>query len=58
MGELRRSVEFVANLPWFQPLFTDQELEAGRTRLALHDFSVETSLAAAAASPPAWAKQG
>ena len=29
MGELRRSVEFVANLPWFQPLFTDQELEAG-----------------------------
>lgn len=38
MGELGRSVEFVANLPWFQPLFTDQELEAGRTRLALHDF--------------------
>jgi hypothetical protein len=26
MGELGRSVEFVADLPWFQPLFTDQEL--------------------------------
>ena len=58
MGELRRSVEFVANLPWFQPSFTDQEHEAGRTRLALHDFSVQTSLAAAAASPPPWAKTG
>src|SRR6266567_3322252 len=55
MGELGRSVEFVANLPWFQPLFTDRELEAGRTRLALHDFPVQTRLAAAAASPPPWA---
>lgn len=54
MGELGRSVEFAANLPWFQPLFTDQELQAGRSRLALHDFPFEARLAAAAAEPPAW----
>jgi uncharacterized membrane protein len=56
MGELARSVEFAANLPWFQPLFTDQELQAGRSRLALHDFPVEARMAAAAAEPPAWTK--
>ncbi|HEY3976030.1 MAG TPA: hypothetical protein VGM79_02060 [Streptosporangiaceae bacterium] len=55
MGELGRSVEFAANLPWFQHLFTDEELETGRTRLALHDFAVQARLAAAAASPPSWA---
>jgi hypothetical protein len=54
MGELARSVEFAANLPWFQPLFTDQELQAGRSRLALHDFPFETRMAAAVAEPPAW----
>ena len=54
MGELGRSVEFAANLPWFQPLFTDQELQTGRSRLALHDFPFEARLAADAAEPPAW----
>lgn len=56
MGELARSVEFAANLPWFQSLFTDQELQAGRTRLELHDFPVEARLADATANPPAWAQ--
>ena len=54
MGELARSVEFAANLPWFQPLFTDQELQAGHSRLALHDFPFEARVAAAVAQPPAW----
>jgi hypothetical protein len=54
MGELARSVEFASNLPWFRPLFTDQELHAGRTRLALHDFPFEARMTAAAAEPPAW----
>jgi hypothetical protein len=54
MGELSRSVEFAANLPWFRELFTDDELDEARTRLALHDFSVEEQLAVAAAHPPGW----
>ena len=38
MGELSRSVEFATNLPWFTPLFTDDELNEARSRLILHDF--------------------
>jgi hypothetical protein len=38
MGALNRNVEFVANLPWFQELFTEDELDEARTRLTLHDF--------------------
>jgi hypothetical protein len=55
MGELNRSVEFAANLPWFRELFTEDELDEARTRLTLHDFPVEERLAAAAAHPPEWA---
>jgi hypothetical protein len=40
MGELNRSVEFVANLRWFRELFTEDELDEARTRLTLHDFPV------------------
>jgi hypothetical protein len=54
MGELNRSVEFAANLPWFKELFTDDELDGASTRLALHDFPVDEHLAAAAAHPPSW----
>jgi hypothetical protein len=55
MKELGRSVEFVANLPWFRDLFTEGELVEARSRLMLHDFPVEERLAAAAAHPPDWA---
>lgn len=55
MAELGRSVEFVANLPWFSALFTDDELREAKSRLVLHDFPVEERLAAAAAYPPDWA---
>ncbi|MGH3847402.1 MAG: hypothetical protein ACRDS0_39175, partial [Pseudonocardiaceae bacterium] len=55
MGELNRSVEFAANLPWFRELFTDDELDEARTRLTLHDFPVEERLVAAAAHRPDWA---
>ena len=44
MGELGRSVEFVANLPWFRALFTEDELAEAKTRLTLHDFPVEERL--------------
>jgi hypothetical protein len=55
LRELGRSVEFVANLPWFRALFTEDELDEARSRLTLHDFPVEDRLAAAAAHPPDWA---
>ncbi len=57
MGELGRSVEFVANLPWFRSLFTEDELDEAQSRLTLHDFPVEQRLAAAAAHPPDWSVQ-
>lgn len=56
MGELARSVEFVANLPWFTPLFTtDVSLDEARSRLILHDFPADEHLANAAKLPLAWA---
>jgi hypothetical protein len=55
MGELGRTVEFVANLPWFRDLFTDDQLDEARSRLIAHDFPFAERLAAAAAHPPDWA---
>jgi hypothetical protein len=55
LKELGRSVEFVANLPWFSGLFTEDELVEARARLTLHDFPFGERLAAAAAHPPDWA---
>ena len=40
-GELGRAVEFAANLPWFPPLFTPEELDEVRSRLISHDFPFE-----------------
>jgi hypothetical protein len=57
MGELGRSIEFAALLPWFAPLFTDDELDEAKSRLILHDFPVNDRLAKAAASPPTWTLQ-
>jgi hypothetical protein len=55
MGELGRTVEFVANLPWFRDLFIENELDEARSRLIVHEFPFEERLAAAAAHPPDWA---
>jgi hypothetical protein len=54
MGELGRTVEFVANLPWFKDLFTEDELDEARARLIAHEFPFDERLAAAAAHPPVW----
>jgi hypothetical protein len=56
MGELGRSVEFVANLPWFRALFTEDELDKAKSRLTLHNFPVEERLAVVAAHPPDWSQ--
>lgn len=57
MGELGRSVEFTALLPWFAALFTNDELDEARSRLALHEFPVEERLVSATADPPGWVSQ-
>jgi hypothetical protein len=57
MGELGRSVEFAANLPWFASLFTADELDEAKSRLILHDFPVEERLARVAQDPPAWTSE-
>ncbi len=54
VGELGRTVEFVANLPWFRDLFTEGELDKARSRLIAHEFPFDERLAAAAAHPPVW----
>jgi hypothetical protein len=54
MGELGRTVEFAANLPWFRDLFTLDGLDEARARLIAHDFPFEERLAAATAHPPDW----
>jgi hypothetical protein len=54
MGELGRTVEFVANLPWFRDLFTEDELDEARSRLITLEFPFEERLAAAAAHTPDW----
>jgi hypothetical protein len=51
MGGLGRTVEFVANLPWFSDLFTKDELDVARSRLVALRFPLEERLAAAAAHP-------
>lgn len=53
MGELGSSVEFAVCLPWFAPLFTDEEVDEARVRLVLHEFPLDRRLAAT--STPGWA---
>jgi hypothetical protein len=55
MGELGRTVEFVANLPWFRELFTGDELDKARSRLIALEFPFEERLRAAAEHLPDWA---
>jgi hypothetical protein len=54
VGELGRTVEFVANLPWFRDLFTEGELDTARSRLIAHEFPFDEWLPPAAAHPPGW----
>lgn len=57
LGELERSMEFAVLLPWFRPLFTDEELSEAERRLLLHDFRLGERLVARSGSPPAWAEE-
>jgi hypothetical protein len=54
MKRLDASAEYGASLPWFQELFTPEQLYEARTRLITHEFPLDRALAEAAANPPAW----
>jgi hypothetical protein len=54
MNRLDASAEYAASLPWFQELFTPEQLYEARTRLITHEFPLDRALAEAAADPPAW----
>jgi hypothetical protein len=57
-GRLALSVEAFVLLPWYQALFTQDELETAERRLVEHGFDVRRFLAAARQRPPAWAEPG
>jgi hypothetical protein len=48
---LHLSVEFIALLPEYAPLFDDRELNNGRWRLEQHDFDVRAALERHARDP-------
>jgi len=52
---LEMSVEAVALLPWYEPLFTDEHREIARRRLIKHRFDVDEFLVTRSAQPPTWA---
>jgi hypothetical protein len=54
MRRLDASVEYAALLPWFQELFSADQLYEARTRLITHEFPIDTRMAAAALEPPDW----
>jgi hypothetical protein len=54
LGRLDASVEFGACLPWFEELFTGDEIKEARTRLIVHKFPLKEKLAAAVAARPDW----
>jgi hypothetical protein len=55
---LEMSVEAVALLPWYEHLFTDEELATARRRLVEHGFDIEAFIEGYAASPPQWTVGG
>ena len=53
-GRLEMSCEAIALLPWYQELFTEEELSVARHRLTEHNFDVDGFLQRASQNPPAW----
>ena len=54
---LEMSCEAVALLPWYEPLFTDDQLETARRRLAEHNFNFNGFIQRSAANRPLWSNQ-
>ncbi|HEY5272802.1 MAG TPA: hypothetical protein VIJ34_06160 [Acidimicrobiales bacterium] len=56
MHMLEMSVEAMALLPWYSPLFDPEELATAQKRLIDYGFDLSLYLARAAATPPVWAQ--
>lgn len=54
LNKLECSVEFAACLPWFEPLFSDEEIRRAERRLLLHEFPLQEHLDHSRAHPPSW----
>ena len=52
------SVEAVALLPWYDPLFTDEQRVVVRLRLVEHHFDLDAYLSNRVATPPRWTTEG
>ena len=53
-GRLEMSCEATALLPWYEELFTDEQLGVARRRLAAHHFDIDGFLRRRRATPPPW----
>ena len=56
-GRLDMSCEAIALLPWYQDLFSADELAVARHRLLEHNFDVDGFNQKASANPPVWWKE-
>jgi hypothetical protein len=56
--KLALSTEALVVLPWYAPLFTEEERQRARQRLADYGLNVSAYLQGATASSPPWVKQG
>lgn len=54
LGRLDMSVEATVLLPWYQELFSGEELARAQRRLADHQFDVDVFIAAESLTPPVW----
>lgn len=53
-GRLDMSCEAIALLPWYEDLFTDDQLAVARHRLKEHNFDVDGFIRQSGATPPVW----
>jgi hypothetical protein len=54
-GRLDMSVEAADLLPWYEPLFTEEQRAAARRRLIEHRFPLHKFISERAKTPPPWA---
>jgi hypothetical protein len=55
-GRLAMTVEALAILPWYAPLFEPEVVTRARRRLADYGFDVDSYVAERTANPPTWSQ--
>lgn len=56
-GRLEMSVEAAALLPWYEPLFSEEQRAVAKRRLVEHRFDVAEFLTARTRTPPDWSEE-